>query len=69
MSGRNKFTEQTDYVSSRIPKRRKVDLEFDAVRLREGQLVFYRDGKFICAIGREHFTMLQADFFEAIAEP
>lgn len=71
MSGRNKWTEQTDYVSSRTPKRRKVDLEFDVVQYSDETkiFVFYRDRQVICIIRRDFFSEKQADFFVAIAQP
>lgn len=66
MSG--KYTDHTDYVSARVPKRRKVDLEFDKVESRGEKFFFYADGKFICAVEKNYFKRTQIDFFEGIAE-
>lgn len=64
-----KLFDYNDHVSARVPRRRKVDLEFDRVVSMEGTFSFFMSGKFICCIGKEHFTSKQVDFFEGISEP
>ena len=66
MSG--KYHDYTDHVSARVPKRRKVDLEFEKVESRGENFFLYSGGKFVCAVDKDYFTRTQIDFFEAIAE-
>lgn len=65
----SRYFDHTDYVSSRVQKRRKVDLEFDRVVSMPETFSFFLQGKFICCIEKEFFERKQIDFFEAISEP
>lgn len=64
-----KMFDYNDHVSARVPRRRKVDLEFDRVVSMESTFSFFLSGNFICCIDKDHFTRKQIDFFEGIAEP
>jgi hypothetical protein len=44
----SRFFDHTDYVSARVPKRRKVDLEFDRVVSMKESFSFFIGGNFIC---------------------
>jgi len=63
------YHDYNDHVSARVPKRRKVDLEFDTVESRSGHFLFHVDGKMICTIDKNYFEQRQRDFFEAISQP
>ena len=64
----SKFVDYNDHVSTRIPKRRKVDLEFDEVYSIGDKFYFHFKGRLICSIQKDYFTTVQADFFEGIAK-
>lgn len=67
MSG-SKYFDYNDHISNRVPKRRKVDLEFDRIVSIKETFSFFLTGRFVCCIGKEFFPQKQIDFFEAIAE-
>lgn len=68
MSGRKPWTDTTDYISSRVPLRRKVDLEFDRVQNIDGHFRFWLRGDYICSVAHRQFTQKQIDFFDGISE-
>lgn len=64
----SKYYDHNDHVSARVPKRRKVDLEFDEVRSIGDKFYFHLKGRLICSIEKNYFQTVQADFFEGISQ-